>query len=147
MVTHKCSSERCEHPSSTHSQVLFQCDGPNQPDFLVRIIESHLESFLSILLLPLFFPTLSKMYRNSRTTTSCIFTFSSPRGPVLETKGRSGVRPLDIRASDSQRLMGKGGADKNTHTVCPPWRRKISVLCVGLPGKSEWPSTSEVVSA
>ena len=46
-------------------------------------------------------PYLSKMYRNSQTTTSCISTFSSPQGPVLETKGRFGARILDIRGSDS----------------------------------------------
>lgn len=48
-------------------------------------------------------PCLSKMYRNSQTTTSCISTFSSPQGPVLGTKGRCGARVLDLRGSDSQR--------------------------------------------
>lgn len=53
-------------------------------------------------------PYLSKMYRSFQTMTNCTSTFSSPQGPVLETKGMFGARPFHVSGSDSERLAGKG---------------------------------------
>lgn len=65
-------------------------------------------------------PCLSKMYRNSQTTTSCISTFSSPQGPVLGQK--VGV-VLESWISEvltlKEGLPEKGQVNKNTHNSCP----------------------------
>lgn len=74
------------------SEVLFQSVSK-----AARLLAKDQKILPCVLLGLIFFsclcsPYLSKTYRNSQTTTSCISIFSSPQGPVLETKGKFGAR-------------------------------------------------------
>lgn len=93
------SSEHSGHPALNHSQDFFFSLTASKSARLFgedwKVLLGLIISLTSVL------PSLSKMYRNFQTMTSCISTFSSPQGPVLETKGMFGARLLDAKGSDS----------------------------------------------
>lgn len=67
------------------------------------------------------------MYRNSQTMTSCISTFSSPRGPVLETKAQSQVHS----AMRSTCMLTGGSATTWKSIPTPACQNKVFMMPIG----------------